>query len=67
MRLLRSNQVIEKVGLSRPTIWRLERAGKFPKRRKLGANSVAWVDQEIEDWINSRQIVETRDMGSGLL
>jgi prophage regulatory protein len=33
---------------SRPHIDRLERAGKFPRRVRLGANTVAWVRAEIE-------------------
>ena len=32
-------------------IARLEAAGRFPKRIKLGACSVAWKLSEIEDWI----------------
>jgi prophage regulatory protein len=33
---------------SRVHIDRLEKAGKFPKRVRLGANTVAWVRAEIE-------------------
>jgi len=40
-------------GLSRMTIYRLELAGKFPKRRQLSKNSVAWVESEIEQWAGS--------------
>ncbi len=41
-------------GLSRTTIWRLERDGLFPKRRLLTGKIVAWDEAEIDDWINSR-------------
>jgi prophage regulatory protein len=54
MRLLRIKQVIETTGLSRMTIYRMELAGRFPARRQLGANSVAWVDEEINEWLRSR-------------
>ncbi len=57
MRFLRIDEVIDKVGLSRPTIWRLERAGEFPRRRQLGRNSVGWVEDEIEQWMQSRVVV----------
>ena len=57
MRFLRIDEVIGKVGLSRPTIWRLERSNEFPRRRQLGRNSVAWLEDEIEDWIRSRKVV----------
>ncbi len=54
MRLLRTKQVMAVTGLSRMTIYRLERAGLFPARRKLGENSVGWIDEDIILWIESR-------------
>lgn len=35
-------------------IARLEAAGEFPKRVKLGACRVAWVAEEVEAWIDAR-------------
>lgn len=35
-------------------IWRLEKAGLFPKRIQLGANRVAWFADEVEAWIDER-------------
>lgn len=35
-------------------IARLERAGKFPKRLRLGAGRVGWLLIEVENWINAR-------------
>jgi len=57
MRLLRIADVVQATGLSRMTIYRLERAGEFPARRRLGRNSVAWLDNDITDWIGSRPTV----------
>ncbi len=42
------------VPLSRTTIWRLERQGDFPRRIRIGPNRVAWVETEVEAWINDR-------------
>lgn len=53
-RILRKPEVIRIVGLSDVTIWRLERAGDFPKRLKLGGNSVGWLESEIANWIQER-------------
>jgi len=44
MKFLRIRQVMQLTGLSRMTIYRLELAGKFPKRRRLSENSVAWLE-----------------------
>lgn len=35
-------------------IARLEAAGKFPKRVRLGPNRVAWLLSEVEGWITER-------------
>jgi prophage regulatory protein len=37
-----------------PHIARLEAAGSFPTRVRLGACRVAWFADEIEEWIDSR-------------
>ncbi|MEP2829657.1 MULTISPECIES: AlpA family phage regulatory protein [Alphaproteobacteria] len=35
-------------------IARLEAAGQFPKRIKLGQNRVVWLLSEIEAWLDAR-------------
>ena len=40
-------------------IARLEAAGKFPKRIRLGQNRVVWLVAEVEEWLNER--IATRD------
>jgi prophage regulatory protein len=51
-------QVRTITGLSRSTIFRLEREGNFPKRRRLSAKAVGWVASEIHDWLASREMVK---------
>lgn len=50
-RLIRKHELEAKVGLSDTTIWRLEKEGKFPKRRKINGHSVGWVESEVDTWI----------------
>ena len=54
LKLLRFPAIRERTGLSRSTIWRLERRGAFPKHRRLSANTVAWVEEEVNLWILER-------------
>jgi predicted DNA-binding transcriptional regulator AlpA len=54
MLILRTADVIRRTGLSRTTLWRLERQGEFPARVRLGANSVGWREEEIARWIDTR-------------
>jgi len=53
--LIRWINVKEQVPLSRSQIWRLEKAGKFPRRIQLSENSVGWDSEEIEQWLNERK------------
>ena len=39
---------------SKPHLWRLERAGKFPKRVPIGAGRYAYVEAEVDEWIAAR-------------
>lgn len=61
-RLLRVEEVSEKVGLAKSTIFKLARVGKFPKQIKLTAQSSAWVESEINTWINKQ--IEQRNEAS---
>ncbi len=55
-KLLTQKQVSILVGLSRTTLWRLERAGRFPCRRQVSTKAVRWNQAEIFDWIESRPL-----------
>lgn len=51
MRVLRFPVVRERTGLSRSTVWRLERRGAFPSHRRISLNAVGWLEHEIDAWI----------------
>jgi prophage regulatory protein len=55
LRMLRFPAVRECTGLSRSTIWRLEQMGAFPRHRRLSANTVAWLEDEVVGWIRTRK------------
>lgn len=52
-RLLRLPEVQHRVGLGRSTIYRWMNEGKFPKPVQLGGHSVAWLQDEIDNWISA--------------
>jgi prophage regulatory protein len=54
MRIMRLPEVCRRVGYSPMHIWRRERAGTFPRRVRLGPNSVGWIAEEIDAWIEAR-------------
>jgi len=53
-RILRKPAVVERVGLSGTTIWRLVRANNFPAPLKLSANAIGWIEADVEEWIAQR-------------
>ena len=55
-RMLRLPAVESKTGLKRSRIYQLEKIGDFPPRRKLSERAVAWDENEIDDWIESRPL-----------
>lgn len=59
MRLIRLTDVIYLTGLGRSTIYKYITESTFPKPVPLGGARVAWVEQEVQDWIIQR--VEERD------
>jgi len=49
--IIRKPELFSKLSLSDATIWRMEKSGKFPRRIKLGGNSVGWFENEVEAWL----------------
>lgn len=60
--IMRLPEVMNTVGLSKPSIYRLMAEGAFPRQVGLGAASVGWLRSEVEAWIAAR--VSARDAGT---
>ena len=68
-RFIRLPEVLSRTGYGRTTIYRKMEDGSFPRSVKLGgppidpnvfdSRAVAWIEYEIEQWIESR--IEERD------
>ena len=52
--LMMSDEVDARVPYSRAHLYRLEGQGEFPKRKRIGANRIAWVRSEVEQWLAER-------------
>lgn len=62
MRLVSKKELRQLVLYSPQHIQRLEDAGRFPKRVRLGIGPrcrVGWVEQEVADWLQER--IQRRD------
>ena len=57
---IRLKDVIKKTNLSRSTIYRFVQNNDFPKPVKLGERSIAWVENEINQWADNRLTLRDR-------
>jgi len=51
VKVLRLDEVIERVGLRRSSIYSYIKQGRFPVPISLGARAVGWLDHEISEWL----------------
>jgi predicted DNA-binding transcriptional regulator AlpA len=53
-RLISFDELHHRTGLSRTTIWRLERAGQFPRSVRISPGRRAWREADISAWIEAK-------------
>ena len=53
-RLLPRREVESMTGLSRTSIYRLMRLGRFPEPLRVGPKAVRWNEEELVSWLASR-------------
>jgi len=51
-RMLIEEQVLELIPVSRTTLWRMERTGKFPRGTFISKNRKVWFEDSIIEWQN---------------
>ena len=49
-----ADEIAQRIPYSQNQLRRLEAQGTFPKRVRIGANRVAWVREEIDNWVMDR-------------
>ena len=57
--LIRLPEVQRRTGYSKAWIYRLMSQSRFPKKIKIGSRAIAFIESEIDEWINHR-IAESR-------
>ena len=54
-RIVRMPEVVERIGISRGSVYRMMNAGQFPKSVKLSERAIGWRESDLNDWLASRQ------------
>ncbi|CAI0969464.1 helix-turn-helix transcriptional regulator [Serratia quinivorans] len=57
--LIRLPEVQRRTGYSKAWLYRLMSQGEFPTSVKIGTRAIAFVESEIDEWVDQR-IVESR-------
>jgi len=57
--LIRLSEVQRRTGYSKAWIYRLLKESRFPQSVKIGSRAIAFVESEIDEWIDQR-IAESR-------
>ena len=63
MRFIRTRQVLEMIGISRTTLWRMVRAGTFPQPVRVTTRSRAFILEAVEAWMKARTDARPSDLG----
>jgi len=58
--VIRKQDLRRETGLSYSSVYRLEKAGQFPRRFNLTERLVAWDRDEVERWIAARRAESAR-------
>jgi predicted DNA-binding transcriptional regulator AlpA len=55
MQITRRKVLAAKLGVSLPTLWRMEKAGILPPKIRISLRAVGWKSSDIETFILKRQ------------
>jgi prophage regulatory protein len=62
-KMIRLPTVIEQTGLSRSSIYLRMKNNKFPQSISLGDRAIAWLEEDINQWIEDK-IIESKRAGA---
>ena len=57
MRIIRTEDLTRRLGLSRATIFRKVKAGRFPAPIKISQRAIGWRIDDVEAWIAARAAI----------
>lgn len=52
--IIRPSELADMLGVSTVTIWRMQKRGELPPRKKFTNRLVGWSENTIEEWFESR-------------
>lgn len=62
-RLLSAKEVLQVTSISTSGLYRMMKFGTFPRSIQIGPQRVAWLESEVNEWVQQR--VASRDAKAG--
>lgn len=60
MRFIRLQEVMGKTGLSKSAIYSKIKEGEFPMSIPIGSRTIAWVESDVDEWLQWRVLIRDR-------
>lgn len=62
-KIIRAKELAESLGISIPTLWRMEKKEELPPKIKISDRVSGWRESDIENWLSDREISDLRMVG----
>ena len=57
LKIMNADEICEALGISKGTLWELQRRGEFPPAIRVSARRRGWKVEDVESWLDQRRIV----------
>ena len=54
-RIVRPKELRATLGISKTTLWKMEKAGKLPPRIQISERAVGWTESSINEFLEQKQ------------
>jgi predicted DNA-binding transcriptional regulator AlpA len=58
IKIIRPSELAEALSVSTVTVWRMEKRGDLPPRRKISQGTSGWLESDLIEWLKERPTVE---------
>jgi prophage regulatory protein len=59
--IIRPSKLAEILSVSTVTVWRMEKRGELPPRKKISNRCVGWLESDIKKWLEERPNAFTQE------
>ena len=54
-RIIRPNELADRLGVSKVTLWRMRRRDEIPQPLQISSNVVGWRQSTVDRWLEDRE------------